>query len=81
MDVKTNIQPIADRVALANIQPIANRYCEVCDEPATRAVHDMKQTGMVDDWPTFEPDGDWHFYCEEHKREPATAWLEDDEDE
>ena len=57
---------------------IGDRPCDTCGEPATCAVRDMQQTGAVDGWPTFEPDGDWHFYCEEHKREPVTAWLEDD---
>jgi hypothetical protein len=68
-------------MVLSDIQPIAYRYCEVCGLPATRAVRDMRQVGVVDGWATFEPDGDWHFYCEECKREPLTVYLEDDEDE
>jgi len=64
------------------IAPIPNRYCEVCYAPATRAVRDMQQIGADgEDWATFEPAPDgWHFYCEEHKRESVTTYLDEAND-
>jgi len=42
----------------------------------------MQQVGVTDDgFAVFEPAPDgWHFFCEEHKRESVTVYLEEEDE-
>jgi len=49
-------------------------YCEVCGKPATIKIQDLWKHP---DWKTqvfmeFEPFGEPHYFCKEHKRESKT---------
>jgi len=57
---------------------IPDRYCEICDAPATTGVRDSRQVTEPDDdgYCVWRPDGPWRFYCEEHKRLPRDLLLD-----